>query len=122
MGGDDDDVTILCADERGNTKPWLAEFADNWADVGRNDEDDGDAGRVCWGFEDTEEDEDEESTLLGVDFALGMEDKGWKKNKQIGFALLPLVIALEISKPFRSKPKTVKGFQRFAGAFYMYLL
>ena len=82
IGGDDDDVTILCVEERGSTKPWLVEIGVFWADAGRNDDDDGDLGKACWGFEETEEDEDEESTLLVVDFALGMDDKGCKINKQ----------------------------------------
>ena len=47
-----------------------------WADAGRNDNDDGDLGNTCCGFEETEEDEVEESTLLAVDFALGIDDKG----------------------------------------------
>lgn len=80
IGGDDDDVTILCVEERGNTKPWLVEFGVFWADAGRNDDDDADVGNVWCGFEDTE-DEDEESTLLAWDFALGIDDKGWKTNK-----------------------------------------
>jgi len=54
----------------------LAEIGVFWADAGRNDDDDGDLGNVCCGFEETEEDEDEESTLLAVDFALGIDDKG----------------------------------------------
>lgn len=76
IGGDDDDVTILCVEERGSTKLWLVEIGVFWADAGRNDDDDGDLGNVCCGFEETEDDEDEESTLLAVDFALGMDDKG----------------------------------------------
>ena len=47
-----------------------------WAEAGRNDDDDGDLGKGFCGFEETEEDEDEESTLLAVDFALGIDDKG----------------------------------------------
>lgn len=76
IGGDDDDVTILCVEERGSTKPWLAEFGVFCAEAGRNEADDGDFGNVCCGFDETEEDEDEESTLLAVDFALGIDDKG----------------------------------------------
>lgn len=76
IGGDDDDVTILCVEERGSTKPWLVEFGVFCAEAGRNEDDDGDFGNVCCGFEETEEDEDEESTLLAVDFALGIDDKG----------------------------------------------
>ena len=76
MVGDDDDVTILCVEERGSTKPWLVEIGVFWADAGRNDDDDGDLGNTCCGFEETEEDEDEESTLLAADFALGIDDKG----------------------------------------------
>ena len=75
IGGDDDDVTILCVEGRGSTKPWLVEIGVFWADAGRNNDDD-DLGKVCCGFEETEEDEDEESTLLAVDFALGIDDKG----------------------------------------------
>lgn len=44
-----------------------------WADAGRN-------GTVFDGFEELEE-EEETSVLLCVDFALGMDDKGWKKKK-----------------------------------------
>ena len=58
----------------------MVEFGAFCADAGRNDKDDGDVDKVCCGFEETEEDEDEESTLLVVDFALGMEDKGWNIN------------------------------------------
>ena len=76
IGGDDDDVTILWVDERGSTKLWLVEIGVFWADAGRNDNDDGDLGNTCCGFEETEEDEDEESTLLAADFALGIDDKG----------------------------------------------
>jgi len=54
----------------------LVEIGVFWAEAGRNDDDDGDLGKVCCGFEETEEDEDEESTLLAVDFALGIDDKG----------------------------------------------
>lgn len=44
-----------------------------WADAGRN-------GTVVDGFEELEE-EEEASVLLCVDFALGMDDKGWKKKQ-----------------------------------------
>ena len=44
-----------------------------WADAGRN-------GTVFDGFEELEEDE-EASVLLCADFALGMDDKGWKKEQ-----------------------------------------
>lgn len=80
IGGDDDDDTILCVEERGNTKLWLAEFGVFWAEPGRNDVG-SDAEDVWGGFEEVEED-DEESILLEVDFALGMEDKGWKKESK----------------------------------------
>ena len=43
-----------------------------WADAGRN-------GTVFDGFEELEE-EEEASVLLCVDFALGMDDNGWKKK------------------------------------------
>ena len=43
-----------------------------WADAGRN-------GIVFDGFEELEE-EEEASVLLCVDFALGMDDNGWKKK------------------------------------------
>lgn len=52
------------------------EFGVFCAEAGRNEDDDGDFGNVCCRFEETEEDEDAESTLLTVDFALGIDDKG----------------------------------------------
>ena len=72
IGGDEDDVTILCAEERGNIRPLLAEFGAFWAETGLNDDD----VEVCCGFEETEEDEVEESSLFVMDLVLGMDDKG----------------------------------------------
>ena len=77
IGGEDVDVTILCVEDRGNTKLWLAELGAFCEEVGRNDVD---TDAACGGgFEEAEE-EDEESILLVVDFALGIEDKGWKQE------------------------------------------
>lgn len=50
-----------------------------WADVGRN-------GTVFDGFEELDE-EEEASVLICVDFALGMDDKGWKKSKTTSYTL-----------------------------------
>lgn len=76
IGGDDDDVMIFCVEECGSMKLWLVEIGVFWVDVGCNDDDDGDFGNVCCGFEEMEGDEDEEFILLVVDFVFGMDDKG----------------------------------------------
>ena len=82
IGGEEDDVTILCVLERGNTKLRLAEFGTFCAEAGRKDVD------TCAGFEEAEEEDDEDSTLLAVDFALGMEDNGWQnRNKSINIKI-----------------------------------
>lgn len=75
IGGEDDDVTILCVKERGNTKLWLDEFAAFWADAGLI-EVGGDAEDEAGGFEEADEEDDEESTLLAIDLALGIDDRG----------------------------------------------
>ena len=79
IGGEDVDVTILCVEDRGNAKLWLAELGAFCAEVGRNNVG---TDTVCGaGFEEVEEEEDKESILLVVDFALGIEDKGWEKKE-----------------------------------------
>ena len=59
----------------------MAEFGAFCAEAGRKDVD------TCAAFEEAEDD-DEESTLLAVDFALGMEDNGWQnRNKSINIKI-----------------------------------
>lgn len=38
IGGDEDDVTILCVEERVNIRPLLAEFGAFWAETGLKDD------------------------------------------------------------------------------------
>ena len=62
-------------EERGNAVMRLAEFGEFCADVGRNDDESDDDDRFCV-FKDAEVEDDEDSILLAVDLALGIDGKG----------------------------------------------
>lgn len=72
IGGDEDDVMILCVEECGNIRLLLVEFGVFWVEMGLNDDD----VEVCCGFEEIEEDEVEEFFLFVMDLVFGMDDKG----------------------------------------------
>ena len=79
IGGEDEDATILCVEERGNAVMRLVEFGEFCADVGRNDDESDDDDRFCV-FKDAEVEDDDDSILLAVDLALGIDGKGWKQS------------------------------------------